>query len=112
MCINLYADILRNLPIQKHGISFQLLSSYFLSFNKISESPSYTPPIMYSWASLMAQTVKNPPAMQGTPVQFLDCEDPLEEGRATHSSIPAWGIPVTEKPGGLQSMRLQKVRHG
>jgi len=38
---------------------------------------------MYSWASLVAQTVKNPPAIQETPVQFLGCEDPLEEGRAT-----------------------------
>ena len=44
--------------------------------------------------SLVAQLVKNPPAMQETPVQFLGQEDPLEEGNATHSSILAWRIPM------------------
>ena len=43
----------------------------------------------------MAQLVKNPPAMQETPVQFLDWEDLLEQGKATHSSILAWRIPRT-----------------
>ena len=46
--------------------------------------------------------VKNPPAMQETPVQFLDWEDPVEEGMATHFSILAWRISWTEKTGGLQ----------
>ena len=46
-------------------------------------------PLQYSWASLGAQLVKNPPAMQGTWVQFLGFEDPLEKGMATHSSILA-----------------------
>ena len=41
---------------------------------------------------MVAQAVKNPPAMRETWVQSLGCEDPLEEGMATHSSIPAWGI--------------------
>ena len=45
-----------------------------------------------SWASLVAQTVKNPPVMQETWVQSLGWEDPLEEGIATHSSILAWRI--------------------
>ena len=45
-------------------------------------------------ASLVAQTVKNLPAMQETWVQSLGQEDPLEEGMATHSSILAWRIPV------------------
>ena len=45
-------------------------------------------------ASLVAQTVKNLPAMQETSVQFLGQEDPLEEGMATHSSILAWRIPI------------------
>ena len=45
-------------------------------------------------ASLIAQLVKNPPAMQKTPVQSLGQEDPLEEGMATHSSILAWRIPL------------------
>ena len=53
--------------------------------------------------------VKNLPAMQGTQVQSLGQEDPLEKGMATHSSILAWRIPWTEKPGGLQSMGFQRV---
>ena len=48
--------------------------------------------------------VKNLLAVQETGVQFLGQEDPLEKGMAIHSSIPAWRIPWTEKPGGLQSM--------
>ena len=50
-------------------------------------------PLQYSWASLLAQLVKNPPAMQETLVQFLGREDPLEKGQATHSSnlgLPWW----------------------
>ena len=44
-------------------------------------------------------------------VQFLGQEDPLEEGMATHSSVPAWRIPWTEEPGGLQPVGLHRVRH-
>ena len=62
-------------------------------------------------ASLVTQTVKNPPAMQEALVQSLGQEDPLEKGMAIHYSIPAWKIPWTEEPGGLQSMRLQTVGH-
>ena len=51
----------------------------------------------------MAQTVKNPPAMQEIWVQSLGWEDPLENGTATHSSILAWRIPWTEEPGRLYS---------
>ena len=51
--------------------------------------------------------VKSPPAMQETWVRSLGREDPLEKGRATHSSILAWKIPWTEEPYGLQSMGLQ-----
>ena len=61
-------------------------------------------------ASLVAQMVKNQPAMQETWVRSLGWEDPLEEGMATHSSILAWRIPQTEDPGRLQSMGLQRVR--
>ena len=68
-------------------------------------------PLQYSWASLLAQLVKNPPAMQETWVRSLGWEDPPKEEMATHSSIFAWKIPWTETPGGLQSMRPQKVRH-
>ena len=59
------------------------------------------------WASLLAQMVKNLPAMWETQVQSLDQEDPLEKGMATHSRILAWSIPWTEEPGGLLSVGLQ-----
>ena len=49
----------------------------------------------YCWASLVAQLIKNPPAMWETWVQSLGWEDPLEKGKATHSSILAWRIPWT-----------------
>ena len=62
-------------------------------------------------ASLVAQTVKNPPAMQETWVQFLGQEDPLEKGMATLSNILAWRISWTDKLGGLQSMELRRVGH-
>ena len=67
--------------------------------------------LLVIWASLVVQTVKNLPAMQETWVQSLGWEDPLEKGKATHSSILAWRVPWTEEPGGLQSMGLQRVRH-
>ena len=51
-------------------------------------------PLQYSWASLVAQMVKNPPAMQETWVQSLGWEDPLEEDMATYSSILDWRIPM------------------
>ena len=60
-------------------------------------------------ASLVAQLVKNLPAMQETWVQFLGWEDPLEKEMATHSSILAWKIPWMEEPGGLQSMGSLRV---
>ena len=61
-----------------------------------------------NWASLVAQMVKNLPAMQDTRIQSLGQEDPLEKGMATHSSVLAWRIPWTQEPGGLQSMGLQE----
>ena len=51
-------------------------------------------PLQCSWASLMAQTLRNPPAVWETWLLSLDWEDPLEEGMATHSSILAWRILV------------------
>ena len=62
-------------------------------------------------AFLVAQLVKNLPAIRETWVGSLGWEDPLEKGKATHSSILAWRIPWTEEPGGLQSMGSQGVRH-
>ena len=63
-------------------------------------------PLQYSWASLVAQLVKNPPAMWKTWVQSLGWEDPLEKGKATPSSILALRIPWT-----IQSMGSQRVGH-
>ena len=60
---------------------------------------------------LVAQMVKNLPAMQETLVWSLGWKDPLEKEMATHSSIFAWGIPWTEKTSGLQSMGSQRVEH-
>ena len=60
---------------------------------------------------LVAQMVKNLPAMQETQVHSLGQEDPLEKEMATHSSILAWEIPWMEEPGELQSMGLQRVEH-
>ena len=62
-------------------------------------------------ASMIAQTVKNWPAMQETWVPSLGQEDPLEKGMAAHSSILAWRILWTEEPGGLQVMKLQRAGH-
>ena len=59
----------------------------------------------------MAQTVKNLLAIWETWVRYLGREDPLEKGKANHSSILAWRIPWAEEPGGLQSMGWQRVRH-
>ena len=56
---------------------------------------------------MVAQMVKNLPAMQETWVQSLDWEDSLAKRMSTHSSILAWRIPWTEEPGGLQSMHSQ-----
>ena len=64
--------------------------------------------ISISGASLIAQSVKNLPAVQETRVQFLGQEDPLEKEMVTHSSVLAWRIPWTEQPGGLQSIGSQK----
>ena len=77
-----------------HGISIQLFTHCL---------PSSRCSINISWmyASLVAQTVKNLPAMRETWVWSLDQEDPLEKEMATHSSIHAWRTPWTEGPGGL-----------
>ena len=68
-------------------------------------------PNQYSWASLMAQMVKNLPALWKTWVRSLGWEDPLEEAMAIYYSILAWKIPSTREPGGLQSMGSQRIGH-
>ena len=63
-------------------------------------------PLEYSWASLVAQLVKNLPAMPETWVQSVGWEEPLEKGKAINSSILAWKTPQT-----VQSIGSQRVRH-
>ena len=67
--------------------------------------------IWYSQASLVAQRLKRPPAMQETWVWSLGREDSLEKEMATHSSITAWKTPWTEEPGRLQCLGSQKIGH-
>ena len=65
--------------------------------------------VVHMGASLIAQLVKNPPAMQETLLRFLGWENPLQEDMATHSSILARESPWTEEPGRLQSTGLQRI---
>ena len=80
---------------------------------RVRGSPVARPPVpgVRLWASLVAQMVKNLPAMQEPWVQSLAWEGTLEEGMATHCSVLAWRTPWTEEPGGLQSTLSQRVRH-
>ena len=85
----------------------EVLGLQIVSHQELQVDPNDKNTHMFSGAPL----VKNPPAMQETWVRSLGWEEPLEKGMATHSSILAWRIPWTEEPGGLQSIRSQKVRH-
>ena len=72
-------------------------------YSKVNQLYIYIYPLFvrffpYIGASLVAQLVKNPPAMRETWVQSLSWDDPLEKGKATHSSIPVWRIPWTVYP--------------
>ena len=78
-------------------------SSPLLALNYILSPPSVP--------SLVAQMVKNLPAMQETWVRSLGREDPLEEGMASHSNILAWRIPWTEEAGGLHSVGTKRAGH-
>ena len=66
--------------------------------------------VIFFRASLVAQTVKNLPAMQETRIRSLGWDDLLDKGMVTHSSILAWRIIWTEEPGSLQSMGVAKSR--
>ena len=66
---------------------------------------------LYLRASLVAQMVKNMPAMQETRILSLGWENPLKEGMAPHPNSLAWRTPWTGEPGGLQSMESRRVRH-
>ena len=74
--------------------------------NLNSEEVDFLAFILVFGTTLIAQMVKNLPAMQETPVRFLGQEDPLEKAMATHSSILAWRIPRT-----VQSTGSQRVQH-
>ena len=78
-------------------------------FLKMLRSGPFLPSFLL--ASLVAQMVKNLPAVWETWVQSLGREDPLEGGMATHSRILAWRSPRTEEPGGLQCMGSQRIGH-
>ena len=90
------------------------MNEQYFKFTFEPKETSYTYSLHYYYsnntviigASLVAQMVKNLPAMQDTPVRFLGQEDPLEEGMAAHSSILAWRIPMDR---GLQSVGSQRV---
>ena len=60
----------------------------------LTHTHTHTHTLTHIWASLAAQLVKNPAAVQETRVRFLDWEEPLEEEMATHSSILAWRVPM------------------
>ena len=81
--------------------SFQHINTYSRNYN------IYT----HLGASLIAQLIKNPPAMQETPVRSLGWEDPLEKELATHSSILAGRTPWTKESGRLQSIESQRIGH-
>ena len=85
-----------------------------LNFLKATELYTLNDWILWdvNYILLVAQTVKNLPAVQETQVRSLDLEDPLEKGMATHSSILAWEVPWTEAwRATLQSMGSQSVSH-
>ena len=96
-----------------HVLTFLSIHPSYLSVHPITgwegwdRRASY---YLYVWsigrASLIAQLVKNPPAMQETPFWFLSWEDPLEKGKETHSSILAWRIPRTYSPWGRKEWLL------
>ena len=92
-----------------------LSRSYFCIYSTSFVLSTSSIPIKHSLYNFLdfpgSSVVKNLPAMQEGWVRSLFQEDPLEKGMSTPSSILAWRIPWTEKPGGLQSTGLQRVRH-
>ena len=76
-------------------------SYFFLFFFKI---------YLFTWASLIAQLVKNPPAVREPRAWSLGWEDPLEKGKATDSSVPAWRTPRTAQPTGSPRVRTGRLR--
>ena len=111
--IVLFRDVPYN-SLKIHVLIFVLATLSFSlerETNREEEGPNHCSQVIFSEASLLAQSVKNLPALQETWVQSLGQEDPLEKEVVKHSSILAWEIPWTEEPGGLQSMGSERVRH-
>ena len=102
-----------NSNLQAHGGWFWFYSHFFSLIIVYSGFPALIKTLLLRdlWSSLVAQLVKNLPAIQETQIPSLGQEDPLKERMATHSSFLAWRISPTEEPGGLQSMGLQRVKH-
>jgi len=88
---------------QGHFLSGMIIMCWWFGGRGLSDE--------YSMVSLVAQRIKNLPAMLETWVRSLGWENPLQKGMTTHSSILGWRIPWTEEPGGLQSTRWQRVGH-
>ena len=101
-------SILRSLVLQATPL-FWSKSLHILGICQYTSCKAFGLLLMVG-ASLVAQMIKNPLAVQEKWVQSLGQEDPLEDETATHSCILAWRILWTEKPGRLQSMGLQRVR--
>ena len=76
-----------------------------------TDNLAYYPGLQETGCFPSGSLAKNPPAKQETRVQSLGWEDPLEKEMVTHLSILAWEVPLTEEPGRLQSMWLQRVGH-
>ena len=93
----------------KNTTKYKSLAAHILKKKK-KKSPEIV--VLYQATnSPLTQSVKNLPALQETQVQSPGWEDSLEKERITHSSILAWRMPWTEKPGGLESMGSLRVRH-
>ena len=95
-------------PLEKGKATHSSILTWRIQGRKESDT---TEQLSRFGASLVAQTVKRPPAMKETRVRFLGRENPLEKEMAIHSSTLAWKIPWTEDPDRLQSMGLQRVGH-
>ena len=107
---NLRRFMLDNILI-KNEVAFDLQLPYCDLISSSACVIQITHNLSQHRSSLVAQTVKDLPAMWETWVQSLCSEDPLEEGMATHSSLLAWRIPWTEETGRLQSTGSQKAGH-
>ena len=108
--MSVVCGILLQQPEQTHTCTYCSYIIAVISFPTICFSGLCCPYVV-SVASLVAQTVKRLPAVREIQVRLLSRKDPLEKEMATHSSALAWKIPGTEKPGRLQSMGSQRVRH-